>query len=620
MKKLAFVIIALSCLFMVSLAYSMPFEPPVVTITGYPVEHWAGGEVNVSFDLAGRDCDVYLVIYTKDKGPDIPYQTNGAVVNKEMALGIDYHTFAGVDTCIVATTGEAFSVGTGRTIVWNGKDKLGNEVPVGDYVYYLLANDAVNPPVPFGNNFGGWYGTPRPDQYTDLDTLAVHGYKKGGFTNNAGTQIHNVQLYRSGVKLDKPRVLWGFSYYELGQDTESGLWWAYQVPEGTSPYSNTQIDTDDGDIIWFTDWDGDAESCFIGKALLNTDGPAETVTDFGDQGKFWYYGSSRSQQSGGCETAGVVVAGSYNPEESYSVIYVADKISGEEITQIDAYDWFVASSEDVDKGSRASEGPGMMTVASHDPNRIFNVQWCSCAKICFNPLGGENWFYWANMNGDYYGDKAYPGCSGFIEDSAWICYDCRMGMESSAVNTDTYNFAHYLNDSAGEANIFVLGPDGYGICYMARLNQITGYNKWWSFIVDNNTAYDGTYAVLTTGAPDDPNAAYGLPVWNGYDICKNIITIGVGVESGTPTAYYMFNAPDPFNPSTTITYGMAKAGHVTVDVYNIMGQKVATLYDGHRDTGTYSVRWDASGFSNGVYFAVMKAEGFTKSEKMMLVK
>ena len=47
---------------------------------------------------------------------------------------------------------------------------------------------------------------------------------------------------------------------------------------------------------------------------------------------------------------------------------------------------------------------------------------------------------------------------------------------------------------------------------------------------------------------------------------------------------------------------------------------MATLYDGYRDTSIYTVRWDASGFSNGVYFAVMTTEGFIKTEKMMLLK
>ena len=103
---------------------------------------------------------------------------------------------------------------------------------------------------------------------------------------------------------------------------------------------------------------------------------------------------------------------------------------------------------------------------------------------------------------------------------------------------------------------------------------------------------------------------------------EEISVIGeVGVESAIPQAFTLEqNFPNPFNPSTTISYGMAKAGHLTLDVYNVMGQKVATLYDGYRDAGIYSVRWDASGFSNGIYFDVMKAEDFTKTEKMMLIK
>ena len=78
--------------------------------------------------------------------------------------------------------------------------------------------------------------------------------------------------------------------------------------------------------------------------------------------------------------------------------------------------------------------------------------------------------------------------------------------------------------------------------------------------------------------------------------------------------------PNPFNPSTTITYTIAKTGNAILEVFNVLGQKVDTLFDGYRETGTYSIRWDASRQANGIYIVVMKAGGITKTEKMMLVK
>ena len=82
----------------------------------------------------------------------------------------------------------------------------------------------------------------------------------------------------------------------------------------------------------------------------------------------------------------------------------------------------------------------------------------------------------------------------------------------------------------------------------------------------------------------------------------------------------LINYPNPFNPLTTITYSIGKPGHVTIEVYNILGQKVETLFEGHREAGKYSVRWDASGLANGIYIAALKAGGITRTEKMMLMK
>ena len=93
------------------------------------------------------------------------------------------------------------------------------------------------------------------------------------------------------------------------------------------------------------------------------------------------------------------------------------------------------------------------------------------------------------------------------------------------------------------------------------------------------------------------------------------------INSELPEVYSLEqNYPNPFNPLTTIIYSIAKPGHVTLEVFNILGQKVTTLFEGYRDAGSYSINWDASDQANGIYIAVMKAGGITKTEKMMMVK
>lgn len=82
----------------------------------------------------------------------------------------------------------------------------------------------------------------------------------------------------------------------------------------------------------------------------------------------------------------------------------------------------------------------------------------------------------------------------------------------------------------------------------------------------------------------------------------------------------MANYPNPFNPTTTIRYNLAEAGKVQAFVYNVIGQKVATLVDTRQDPGKYTVQFNANQLSSGVYFLYFQTQGVTKTQKMLLVK
>jgi hypothetical protein len=82
----------------------------------------------------------------------------------------------------------------------------------------------------------------------------------------------------------------------------------------------------------------------------------------------------------------------------------------------------------------------------------------------------------------------------------------------------------------------------------------------------------------------------------------------------------MGNYPNPFNASTVIEYQLPATSNVTLEVYNVLGEKVATLFDGEQQAGYKSVSWDASGVASGIYFYKLSAGDFTEMKRMMLVK
>ncbi len=81
------------------------------------------------------------------------------------------------------------------------------------------------------------------------------------------------------------------------------------------------------------------------------------------------------------------------------------------------------------------------------------------------------------------------------------------------------------------------------------------------------------------------------------------------------------NYPNPFNPTTAIEFQLSRASHISLIVYNILGQQVATLLNDVKQAGTYRVTFDASKLASGVYFyRLIAGDGLVASKKMLLLK
>jgi hypothetical protein len=93
-----------------------------------------------------------------------------------------------------------------------------------------------------------------------------------------------------------------------------------------------------------------------------------------------------------------------------------------------------------------------------------------------------------------------------------------------------------------------------------------------------------------------------------------------------PTKFALHqNSPNPFNPTTRIAYDMPAAGDVKISVFNVLGQHVNDLVDGHSEAGSYEVIWDGKDqageqVASGVYFYRIKTEQFNETKKMLLLK
>lgn len=99
----------------------------------------------------------------------------------------------------------------------------------------------------------------------------------------------------------------------------------------------------------------------------------------------------------------------------------------------------------------------------------------------------------------------------------------------------------------------------------------------------------------------------------GYDLAR--------IAAQVPIEYKLYPVyPNPFNPSTTISFDLPEASSVLITIYNVLGQNVATLINGRLPAGRHEREWNAARFSSGIYFVRMQAGDFVKTTKITLLK
>ncbi|RCK73941.1 MAG: Cell surface protein [Ignavibacteriae bacterium] len=99
------------------------------------------------------------------------------------------------------------------------------------------------------------------------------------------------------------------------------------------------------------------------------------------------------------------------------------------------------------------------------------------------------------------------------------------------------------------------------------------------------------------------------------------LLVGVQEELQMPSVFELHqNYPNPFNPNTTIRFEIPKTTHVTLKIYNVLGQEVAELVNEEMKPGTYNINWNPLNIASGIYLYRLKADDFLKTNKMILLR
>ena len=123
---------------------------------------------------------------------------------------------------------------------------------------------------------------------------------------------------------------------------------------------------------------------------------------------------------------------------------------------------------------------------------------------------------------------------------------------------------------------------------------------------------------------NDTDNDIAVGYFDGYGpnkIFLNQTITGIDDVSFNPTKFNLFqNYPNPFNPTTKISYQIFKRGFVSLKIFDVLGNEIATLVSEEKTAGEYEVNFSGLSLSTGIYFYRLQSGGYSITKKMTLVK
>jgi len=628
-EKVKKVLIVAMMLAFATTAFAINFQPTQLKLDAQDTIVWDfNGSLNFNVTTTGTASQALFLVFTKDLAATMPTVVNGY---------LGWHTVNKVDTCIYVSAPMTFSIGS-NPVTWSGADNDGKDVAAGTYTYYVWAFDNVG-----GKVFAAPLRIAQMTTNTEWvtrDTAGIALAQPYLVDSNQGLPTAEPAAGSAQALMGLPVTTAngggdaeGTGYRQkwyLGTDPGTSAapnwgameWSKYNTFLEMADYVRSPIAGED-DMFFQLTCENSLQG-HIRKWQWVPNGSAVQDMSFGDGGEFVYSinaGTGYWVMMQAMSYVGGELLGATNTDHqgisTEAELVLVDINDGEEAGRINLAEWWI-DIEDGEKGGQQASGPNKMDVV--DNMYVFLDAHSSCANQMIVPTAGDDpgdFNRWVNLNGDYTGDH------NFEEDSEkpWVCHDYNVGPYKYQIMSDSNLFSAFPCFDMGAVSFGLYAPDGTGLNYFAYTGETAGGKRCTGFL-DDDTPFDGIYvdAVSSLGM-DSPWGGPANQWFVAHDSIKGVITNGVSVAEDAPAAFAVAqNSPNPFNPTTTISFTIADAGNVSIDVFNVAGQKVDTIASDFMSAGSHTATWDASGFSAGVYFYTVKAGDISKTMKMTLVK
>ncbi len=196
----------------------------------------------------------------------------------------------------------------------------------------------------------------------------------------------------------------------------------------------------------------------------------------------------------------------------------------------------------------------------------------------------------------------------------------------------SHDFSGYVYNIGNKpATVFMVReqnnlPDGwssqlcFGSCPQSTVDTL-------NMLIMNGDSLEYKITFYTNDTPEEGSALLAFYVADEQDTIKQAFTLSTTAtdisdsEINQVEDFRLFgNYPNPFNPTTAISYQLSAVSQVVLTVYDISGKAVQTLVNGRQGAGTHTVQFDAAALSSGTYFYQLKSNGLIKTGKMLLIK
>ena len=249
------------------------------------------------------------------------------------------------------------------------------------------------------------------------------------------------------------------------------------------------------------------------------------------------------------------------------------------------------------------------------------VQWSK--QIVDNAFGGAHWVRVFDIDKD--GDPDIIAAGAVPGTIAW--WRNEGGNPIQWIKQVISSFSGALSIEAADLDL-----DNDIDVFSAAINANSVY--WWKNNGGNPiqwtwepilSGYSGAWPVFGVDVDEDGDTDILTTASTGNKVTwlenTTIITHLEDESYNIPDQFHLYqNYPNPFNPTTKISYQIPETGFVSIKVYDVLGNNIATLINGQKPKGKYEVEFDAIGLTSGIYYYQLKTDEFVETKKMILMK